>query len=160
MVPYMQEIGLSPLSTAIAFSFFGIGLASGQFSFSWVSDYVHPRHILTFSLLLQMTIILLLTFTINAATPVLLLGTYVALFGFGMGGTIPTLPLMVNKYFGIRSYGTLLGILSLFFWIGAAMGPMIAGFVHDANGDYFLSFMMFIVLHTITLITMLSAVHR
>jgi MFS family permease len=47
---------------------------------------------------------------------------------------------IIGDIFGTRSIGTIMGVLSGGWAIGAAAGPAIGGFVFDASGSYFLAF--------------------
>ncbi|MBA7667624.1 hypothetical protein ES703_75720 [subsurface metagenome] len=69
-----------------------------------------------------------------------------AFTGIGLGGLfiaapignylIPNLAMLAASYFGSKQYGSVLGIIHLFFFTGVAIGPMIAGFVFDFTGSY------------------------
>ena len=42
--------------------------------------------------------------------------------------------------FGVRAIGAVMGVLSLGWRFGAALGPTTAGFIYDATGTYVLAF--------------------
>jgi hypothetical protein len=42
--------------------------------------------------------------------------------------------------FGLRAIGAIMGILTLGWRCGAALGPAVAGFVYDATGSYAIPF--------------------
>jgi cyanate permease len=43
---------------------------------------------------------------------------------------------LVARYFGMRSYGAIYGVLYGFFSLGAGVGPLVYGAVFDATGSY------------------------
>jgi cyanate permease len=47
---------------------------------------------------------------------------------------------MVPEVFGIRSVAGITGIIAMGWRWGAALGPAVAGFVHDATGSYAIPF--------------------
>ena len=66
----------------------------------------------------------------------------VLLFGFGLSaaGSDTTLVKGAVETFGVRSIGAVMGVLSLGWRCGAALGPTAAGFIYDAMGTYVLAF--------------------
>lgn len=92
----------------------------------------------------------LLSFIITAAALFWLLTIretslfYVAIviFGLGSGGGNTMESPLVAELFGIKSHGFILGVCSLFFLLGSAVGPFIAGYVFDSSGSYQLAFII------------------
>jgi MFS family permease len=60
----------------------------------------------------------------------------VLLTGLPYGALAPVFPYLVSRYFGLRAYGRLFGMLSSFYAIALATGPLLAGYVHDATHSY------------------------
>ena len=65
--------------------------------------------------------------------------TAIFLIGFALGVEYDVMAYFVSRYFGLRSYSEIYGILYLFFGIGAGAGPLAFGWDHDAHGNYNLS---------------------
>jgi MFS family permease len=63
-----------------------------------------------------------------------------ALFGAGFAGADTVFVRMVPEVFGIRSVAGITGIIAMGWRWGAALGPAVAGFVHDATGSYAIPF--------------------
>lgn len=61
----------------------------------------------------------------------------VALFGFAFGGISPTLPYLASRYFGLRSYGKLFGVLNAVYSLATATCPLLASWIYDLTGSYF-----------------------
>jgi MFS family permease len=61
---------------------------------------------------------------------------FAVIFGltFGMGAVEP--PLCV-ELFGLKSLGMIFGAVSLAYTTGAAVGPIIAGYIYDSTHSYF-----------------------
>ena len=71
----------------------------------------------------------------SSATPsVYLIG--VALLGIGAGAESDLLAMLVSRYFGLRSFGTIYGWIFSAFMIGSAIGPFFLGMGFDATGSY------------------------
>jgi len=63
-----------------------------------------------------------------------------AAFGFSYGGMQVLFSPLVAELFGIRSHGVILATGALVGSIGAALGPMVAGYVFDKLGSYTVAF--------------------
>ena len=58
------------------------------------------------------------------------------LFGLGFGGIIPCYPVIIREYFPLSGLGWRVGMVVLFGTIGMAVGPPLAGVVHEFVGAY------------------------
>lgn len=68
-------------------------------------------------------------------TPPMVWG-YILLFGFAMGGVVVLLPLSVGRYFGLASFGVILGALNLAQAMGGGLGAYLSGVLFDVSGTY------------------------
>jgi MFS family permease len=64
----------------------------------------------------------------------------VAVFGLGFGGIGALIPLTVAEAFGVRYFGSILGIISMFGVIPVIIGPLMAGIIFDKTDNYDLAF--------------------
>ena len=60
---------------------------------------------------------------------------FAAVFGFGFGAGVSHSPL-IAELFGLTSHGLILGVNVLGYSLGAAAGPVVAGYLFDVTGDY------------------------
>jgi predicted MFS family arabinose efflux permease len=60
----------------------------------------------------------------------------VALIGFGMGGELDIAPFLLSRYFGLRSFATLYGVVWMLMGCAAAAGSILMGRAFDATGSY------------------------
>ena len=80
-----------------------------------------------------------------------------ALFGCAIGGVLALLPVVWADYFGRSSYGAIRGVALSMQVLAQAFGPIAAGALRDAYGDYTRSLMLFAVLAAIAVLVALSA---
>ena len=59
-----------------------------------------------------------------------------AIFGATVGAENDVIIYLVSKYFGIRSFGALLGGINSIAAIAATIGPICAGWIYDRTGTY------------------------
>ena len=74
--------------------------------------------------------------TVVISTSAPSLAVFVLLWGLG-GAFVPMLePTLVNRAFGPRHFGTIVGAMMLLIFPGTALGPIAAGALFDATGSY------------------------
>ena len=61
---------------------------------------------------------------------------FAVVFGLGYGGGVTLIATITGEYFGLRSYGTIFGVMLLISGLGGALGPVLAGYVFDMTGSY------------------------
>ena len=104
----------------------------------------------------------LVGFGLIAIAAVLLMGAHTlwmffliaVIFGFSLGDCSTQESPSVAWLFGLKHHGALLGIFVFGFTIGAAIGPVVSGYLFDITGNYSLAFMLCGVLAVIAFILM------
>lgn len=66
---------------------------------------------------------------------------------------------LTSEIFGKKDYGTILGIVIMFFQFGGAIGPTLSGFIYDSTGEYTVTWVIFIILLIITFGTFLLSIN-
>ncbi|MFT7286160.1 MAG: putative MFS family arabinose efflux permease [Halieaceae bacterium] len=64
----------------------------------------------------------------------------IALLGVAAGMEYDLLAYLVSRYFGIRAYGSIYGVLYAFFGLGAGLGPAVFGSAFESTGSYNIAF--------------------
>ena len=132
LVPHLENVGISRGQAAAAislFAFFGMG---GKVSFGWLCERFPARYALIASLSCQITGIVILL----SAGSAWWIWAFVPVFGLGFGALGVVMPLLVQETFGMRSFGTIFGMVN-FLTLGAALvGPALVGMSFDATGSY------------------------
>ncbi len=62
----------------------------------------------------------------------------IVLIGFAVGVEYDLMAFLVARYFGMRAYTAIYGVLYVFFSIGAGVGPLVFGWSFDRTGSYHL----------------------
>lgn len=154
-VPHLEDIGF-PLATA-ATVLGGVGLASaiGKFGFGWLCDRIQAKYACAIGLSLQFIGIILLT-SVDPASPPALIWLYAIIMGLGIGSWLPTMSMITSTNFGLASYGAIFGAVTLFNNIGAAIGPLTAGFIYDTMNTYQGAFIIFLSLYAVAIPAVLA----
>ena len=127
IVSHATDLGVSGSAAPYLLSLIGGCGAVGMVITGPVSDRVGARRVLIASFLVQGGVLLWLTAISSFAS----FCVACAIFGFGYGGVIPQFPGITAELFGLRSLGTILGILSLALLLGGAGGAELGNLIYD-----------------------------
>jgi MFS family permease len=136
VVSYARDRGTRLEIAALLLAAYGSGAAVGRVVFGALSDRLGSTAILRSCFALQ--IVALAVVPLGPPETVLL--AMLALFGLGYTGADTVLVRVIPDVFGLRALGAITGVLTLGWRVGAAIGPPLAGFVHDAVGSYTVPF--------------------
>jgi len=79
------------------------------------------------------------------------------LFGFTIGNVYLMQSLLVGELFGLVSFGTVFGVVSLAGQLGSGVGLVVIGWLHDRTGGYGTPFTVFAVLDVLAAVVVLAA---
>jgi MFS family permease len=137
LVPYVTDMGYSPVEGASVLSFIGVANIFGRVSMGAVSDRGGRRLSAIFCAILQAGAILWLIW----AKDMWAFYLFGLAYGFGYGGMTPGMTAIISDSFGLGRIGTILGVLDVGFGTGSAIGPIAGGMIFDASGGYFIAFL-------------------
>ncbi|MFZ1983387.1 MAG: MFS transporter [Desulfatitalea sp.] len=152
-VPLIMDTGASEAMAAAALGVTaGIG-GLGKLSFGRISETWPFRYVALFCFGMQALAVLVL---LNTHTAVMV-WIYAAVFGFSMGGVIVLLPLVVGHFWGLRSYGVLLGVVWVANSFGGALGTYASGLIYDHLGNYRNALYLFIAAYFVAIVAIFMA---
>ncbi|MEW6185258.1 MAG: MFS transporter [Thermodesulfobacteriota bacterium] len=152
-VPLVIEAGLASTAAAMAMGltagFGGLGkLIFGRLSESWPFHYVATACFGVQAL----AVFLLLSFHST-----IMIWIYVLLYGFGMGGIVVLLPIVVSHYFGLAAFGTIMGTVAFTQAIGSSSGSFVSGLIFDYMGNYNYALILFGSIYLLAIFTVFMA---
>jgi MFS family permease len=122
-----------PLTTGAALlSILSGSTVAGRILNAILSDSIGSTRALTISLFAEGSMILALVY--SSAPWILFL--FAAIFGFGYGGHSTLLPVLISETLGLSHMGSILGALVALWGVGAALGPITAGYLYDITHTY------------------------
>jgi len=132
LAPLLSDRGVKLGEAALVVSIFGGSSLAGRLILGWLLDYLEGSHIATFSLLAAGAGIFLLAHagSFRSAAVAALIG------GLGMGCELDLIPYMLKRYFGLRSFSTLYGLIYSVFAVAGAIAPLLLGHFYDRSGSY------------------------
>ncbi|MCH8103482.1 MAG: MFS transporter, partial [Chloroflexi bacterium] len=129
---------------------FGLG---GKIIFGFASERITARLSFIVSLVIQATGLLL--FIVAGGSGMVWVA--VVVFGIGFGGMGALNALIVAEAFGLRAFGSIMGMVSMAGIFPHLAGPIVAGVLFDATGDYTLAFAIIVGLYLAGAIALLTA---
>jgi MFS family permease len=136
VVPFARDQGISLVGASLALTAYGIGSVAGRLTAGVVSDRIGVRTCMRGAYVIQTLALLTLLW---APSRDVLLGS-MAVFGAGFAAADTVLVKVIPDVFGMRAIGAIMGVLTLGWRCGAALGPAAAGFLYDLTGSYTIPF--------------------
>jgi len=92
----------------------------------------------------RLTVAALFVVTCGISTPLAAYGVFLPVlaeaFGSGFAAADTMIAKVIPDVFGVRAIGAIMGVLTLGWRSGAALGPAAAGFLYDVSGLYAVPF--------------------
>ena len=130
--PMLTERGFSPAVSATAVSCVFLGSIAGQLSSGVLLDaWQSPRAALPFFLIALIGVL-----TVHSASHTATLLPGAVMLGTALGAENALAAYLTSRYFGLRAYGAIYGWTFAAACLGAALGLLLMGAVHDLAGDY------------------------
>ncbi|MFC1956106.1 MFS transporter [Chloroflexota bacterium] len=132
IVPHATEIGFSSTSAARVLAAIGGLSIAGKIAMGFAADRIGSKQSFIISFILMSAAL----FWLLSIKDLWLIYIFAVVFAFGYGSCSVSQPPLVAKLFGLNSHGAIMGVVTLGYSTGAAVGPLIAGYIFDINGSY------------------------
>jgi MFS family permease len=133
LLPLIAETGIKPSDAAQMAASAGVAGIIGKFLTGWLLDRYQGSFIPFFSFGIAALGHFLLLDTLK--TPVALTAGAMIL-GYSAGAGLQVTTYLVSRYAGLKKFGTIFGTIASMMLAGSAIGPLLAGKVHDISGSY------------------------
>jgi MFS family permease len=139
IVPLLRDRHV-PLPEAVgALSGAGIALLLGRAGSGWCLDRFRGAWVAIGFFIMPMIGIALLSSRLGGIVPALGAVT----LGLGIGAEVDLMAFFVSRYFGLRDYAKIYGLMFALFGIGTGVGPALSGFTYDRFHSYLPIFMVY-----------------
>jgi MFS family permease len=132
IVPFARDQGVSLAAASLALTAYGVGAATGRVTSGMVSERLGTLATIRTGYVLQIVALGVLWWAPSRDALLLSL----AVFGVGFSASDTMVTKVIPEVFGMRALGAIMGVLTLGWRSGAALGPATAGFLYDATGSY------------------------
>ena len=133
-MPYLSSLGIERSTASMILMYIAIVSVPSRLLFGWLSDIFRKSYIIAASMVL--TSIGLFLFSIIDSSSFGLIVGFIIVYGTVVGAYISLRPPIHREYFGVRKFGSILGLGSIFITIGVITAPPLAGWVFDTRGVY------------------------
>ncbi len=157
IAPHAIDLGISAASAANILAIIGGMSIVGRIALGAAADRIGNRAALIISFSLMSATL----FWLTLVTQEWMFYMFAVFFGFAYGGFISAAGPLVAELFGLRSLGLIFGLTDNGFTIGAAVGPLLVGYIFDVTGSYQFAFLLSAVIPIVglALIAMLKPPH-
>jgi MFS family permease len=132
IVALLTDRGIALQRATSALSVAGLAIIIGRIICGWCLDrFWGPYVAICFFVLPMVGIALLIS---ELPYPVPLIGS--ALCGAGIGAEIDLMAFFIGRYFGLKAYGKIYGLMFMLFNIGTGLGPALSGRAFDRFHSY------------------------
>lgn len=142
IVPYATDLGISTTIAANILTTIGALSIVGIITTSSVADRLGIRP----ALIIDFAVVSIALIWLLFAREIWMLYLFAAVFGFGYGGIVVQQSPIVAELFGLRSHGTLFGIVMSGAMAAGALGAFAGGMIFDVTGSYRVAFIISIAL--------------
>ena len=140
-VPHATDLGISPISAANILAIIGgLGIV-GRIAMGGIADRIGNRQAFIIGSIIYTAVMLWLP----TITEMWAFYLFAVVFGFAGGIAALGSPLIAGL-FGLSSHGLIYGVINLGYTIGAAIGPLLAGYIFDVTGSYNIAFFICVAL--------------
>lgn len=139
MILFFVLAGYGELQAAVAIGLSGLVGMGGRPSFGLLSDVIGRE--LVFTLCMSMSVVsILVVLFFSGGGNLAVLVVFVALAGLSDGLSGLLIGAKAADLYPPRALGTVMGVVEVGRGIGIALGPILAGFLFDLQGDYLVAF--------------------
>ena len=138
MAPHATDIGISTIGAAGILSTMGGVSIAGRIVIGSAGDRLGNRKAYTISIAL----LLLAYLWLLQANDMWRLYIFAVIFGLAWGGSVAQHSPLSATLFGLMSHGLIFGLICVGWSIGAAIGPVITGYIFDITSKYQAAFMV------------------
>ena len=143
LFPYITGLGISDVSAANVLAVNGgVGIIGNFFVGGIIGDRIGNRKVLLIGFALAIGSLVWLLFS----NELWMLHLFAIVLGITMGSIGTSESPLVARLFGLKNHGLIYAIVVLGFTVGAAVGPLVTGYIHDITGDYYHAFRVCIAL--------------
>lgn len=132
LVPLLTDRGFSPGAATAGAGLMGVAVIGGRLIFGTLVDRFHAPYVA--ACFLPMPAVALMLLASGDSTMMIL--TAILLIGLAAGAEVDLLAYLASRFFGMRHYGAIYGLMLSFFSLGAGVGPTLAGWSFDRTGSY------------------------
>jgi MFS family permease len=136
LVPLLTDTGVSRTTATSIAGLMGFAVVFGRIAVGFLVDRLHAPYVAAVLLTIPAIGYLLIAGGSGVGWS-LMLATI--LFGLSAGAEVDLMAYLGSRFFGLKAFGAVYGMLLLPFGLGAGVAPILMGHVYDVTGHYTLA---------------------
>ena len=149
LYPHITGLGFSGVSAANVMAVNGgVGIIGNIFVGGFIGDRIGNRKVLILGFALIVAALVWLLYS----NELWMFYLFAIVLGISMGSIGTSESPLVARLFGLKNHGLIYAIIVLGFTGGAAVGPLLTGYIHDITGSYHNAFLVSIALAVVGLV--------
>jgi MFS family permease len=133
-IPFLESIEVSSKMAATVVTGVTVCSLIGRLGFGFMGDFFNKRRLMAIGLTLQA--IGIFVFFLVDSDRVWVVIPFLLTYAPGFGAMMPLRPALQADYFGAKSFGAIMGTMTLIAMVGGLASPIIAGWIYDVTGGY------------------------
>lgn len=147
-IPHFQDAGITAAAAAVITSFMAMSAIGGKILVGYLADKVDLRWVFFVVAIAHM--VLLVVYILMPTYWVLF--ALAVCFGIGIGGVFPVWSTLLAWLFGSKSYGTIMGLMTIPMKLSGVVTIRLVGEVYDRTGSYVSAFLIFSVMIAVAIV--------
>jgi MFS family permease len=132
IAPHAIELGMPASRAAAILATIGGVSIIGKVAMGRAVDIIGSRKVFMIGFIMMSAAL----FWLGSAKLAWGLYVFACFFGFAYGGSVSSESPIVAELFGLRSHGSIMGLVGASFTFGGAFGPFLTGYIFDVTGAY------------------------
>lgn len=133
LVPMLTDGGMARETAVSVAGLLGITVILGRVGTGFLVDRFHAAYVAGISLAAPIIGCMLLDGT---GAPLWMLALAAITIGLAAGSEIDLVPYLTARYFGLKAYGKIYGLIFVLFYSGVGIWPLTLGYLYDLNKNY------------------------
>jgi sugar phosphate permease len=134
IVPYLESVSFPSTTAATVVTGLTLLSLTGRIGFGILGDFFSKRYLIALAIVMQVVGVFVFSFIEFDRSWLVI--PFLLIFAPGYGGPMPLRPGLQADYFGTRSYGTIMGLMSIVSMPAGLISPVFAGWIFDVTGSY------------------------
>ncbi len=154
-MPYLTSMGMSrAMSSSVVMLYMLVSLPL-RMPLGMFSDRLKKTQVMTFAIVMQASGMFVF-WLLNGNSPFWLVLLFATTYGIGLAGMNPLRAPILVEYFGVKNFGGILGITSIFSTIANMGSQPLVGWIYDNYHDYRICWLGIVGMGMLALVAMLT----
>jgi MFS family permease len=154
-IPYLTSLGMERSAASRVVMLYTLVSLFTRIPMGMLSDIFRKSYVLALSVALQGAGMFVF-WLIGGQSPFWLILLFAVLYGVGVSGMMPLRAPILQEYFGVKNFGAIFGVTSIFITVASVVSQPLAGWLYDMHHDYKVWWLIVVGLGVLALIAALT----